>query len=306
MRFFLCLSIVLQALCSFCFSENHSRDTKTQKKYDVSICALFNNESEYLVEWIEYHKIIGIDHFYIYNNSSTDRSVDVLTPYIREGLVTLFYWPTHVPEHLRQDPMMLALSTQLSAYENASKYAAIKDSRWLLVLDVDEFLVPVSKRSIHDILEQYSDAAAVRLSTNFFCARDKNAFVTPRLVIESVNLTEEGEFRIENKVDKMIFNPEEYTYFTWPPYKCYFVDDAIIKKTDKSELRINKYLRRPKGILNFGKIKTKLYVDNRLISDEEAIGLLKVGYEIEDQERAIFRFVPELKKRMKLDLGWNR
>ena len=229
----------------------------------------------------------------------------MLIPYIREGVVTLFYWPNYLPAHLRQDPTAWALSTQLPAYENASKYAALKKTEWLIVLDIDEFLVPINKRSIRDVLEQYSECSAVRLSTNFFCARDKNMFVTPRLVIESINLTDEGEFPIENKVDKMIFRPEAHSYFTWPPYECRFVENAIIQETDKCQLRINKYLGRPRGVLNFGKIKRKLYVDNRSISDEEAIGLLKIGYEIEDQERSIFRFIPELKKRMKLDTGWN-
>ena len=46
-----------------------------KKKFYVSICAIFKNESMYMKEWIEYHRIIGVDHFYLYNNFSSDNSI---------------------------------------------------------------------------------------------------------------------------------------------------------------------------------------------------------------------------------------
>jgi hypothetical protein len=41
-----------------------------------------------------------------------------------------------------------------------------------------------------------------------------------------------------------------------------------------------------------------LQIDNRLLTEEEIATLLEEGYEIEDQERAIFSFVPALLERM--------
>ena len=38
------------------------------KKYDVTLCAIFRNEALFLKEWIDYHRTIGIEHFYLYNN----------------------------------------------------------------------------------------------------------------------------------------------------------------------------------------------------------------------------------------------
>ena len=66
---------------------------KRTLKYKVSICAIFKNEAKYLREWIEFHKIVGVEHFYLYNNFSTDDYLSVLTPYIDSGLVTLIDWP---------------------------------------------------------------------------------------------------------------------------------------------------------------------------------------------------------------------
>jgi len=45
---------------------------RSEKKFHVSICAIFKNEAPYLREWIEFHRIVGIDHFYMYNNRSDD------------------------------------------------------------------------------------------------------------------------------------------------------------------------------------------------------------------------------------------
>ena len=74
--------------CSFLQAEGGC-----DKKYQLSVCSLFKNESRYLREWLEYHRLIGVDHFYLYDNASTDRSVQILQPYIRAGLVTLVHWP---------------------------------------------------------------------------------------------------------------------------------------------------------------------------------------------------------------------
>ena len=60
------------------------------------MCALFKNEGRYLREWLEYHRLVGVDYFYLYDNGSRDRSVQVLQPYIREGLITLVPWPDRV------------------------------------------------------------------------------------------------------------------------------------------------------------------------------------------------------------------
>ena len=49
--------------------------------------------SPYLKEWIEYHKIVGIQHFYMYNNNSNDDYLAILQPYIEAGDVTFLNWP---------------------------------------------------------------------------------------------------------------------------------------------------------------------------------------------------------------------
>jgi hypothetical protein len=47
-----------------------------KKKYPfyLAMCAIAKNEGRYLQEWIEYHKLLGVEMFYIYDNESTDNT----------------------------------------------------------------------------------------------------------------------------------------------------------------------------------------------------------------------------------------
>jgi hypothetical protein len=41
-------------------------------KHYLSICAIFKDEAPYLQEWIEFHRLLGVEKFYLYNNNSRD------------------------------------------------------------------------------------------------------------------------------------------------------------------------------------------------------------------------------------------
>ena len=69
-----------------------------KKQFDVSICAyMFSSETKNLIEWLEYHILLGIDHFFIYNTATTKKQQRILQnqlhSYTEEGVVTLVSWP---------------------------------------------------------------------------------------------------------------------------------------------------------------------------------------------------------------------
>lgn len=248
-------------------------DGLIKKKYHTAIVAFFKNEEPYLREWIEYHRLIGIDHFYLYDHQSSDCSFDVLQPYIHQGLVTLFSWVDHVPEYLMQQEGMEIFSSRLRAYEHAAKYAAVKEAEWLIVVDVDDFLVPVKDASIKQCLDEYEPCAAIRCPTLSFQAKHADGW-RPCLLIESRELIEDDEVSI-----KEFFRPEEYTSFQWPSYEKKFKAGSCIKQADAAKLRVHKYRNRHRGALNFK--------------------MPRVQLEVDDQSEAVLRFVPELQKRLK-------
>lgn len=114
------------------------------KKYNVSICAVFKNEAMYLREWIEFNHLVGVEHFYLYNNNSDDDYVSVLKPYVKNGMVTLLDWPYN--------------QKQMECYEACiEKFSG--ETKWLGFIDVDEFIVPKSTDSIYEFLQLFEKKA---------------------------------------------------------------------------------------------------------------------------------------------------
>lgn len=125
-----------------------------EKKYNVSICAIFKNEAPYLKEWIEFNHIVGIDHFYLYNNNSNDDYLSVLRPYVESGLVTLIDWP-----HSQR---------QVECYQACIAEFAL-ETKWLGFIDIDEFIVPKITDCIYDFLRPFEKkAGAVNIYWRLF------------------------------------------------------------------------------------------------------------------------------------------
>ena len=99
----------------------------------LTICAIFQNDSKYLPEWIEFHVGRGVQHFYLYNNLSTDDYKGTLKPYIDSGLVDLIEWPYSYS--CASDWTTI----QCSAYLDCVKKIKYKDY-WCGFLNSDEFL----------------------------------------------------------------------------------------------------------------------------------------------------------------------
>jgi hypothetical protein len=54
---------------------------------------MFKDEAPWLKEWISYHhNILGVEHFYLYNNDSSDDYREVLRPWIDQHIVELIDW----------------------------------------------------------------------------------------------------------------------------------------------------------------------------------------------------------------------
>lgn len=131
-----------------------TRVKNEDKKYNISICAVFKNEATYLREWIEFNHIVGIEHFYLYNNNSEDDYISVLKPYVEKGLVTLIDWPHN--------------QRQMECYKSCIASFA-PETKWLGFIDIDEFIVPKSTDSVYEFLRPFEKkAAAVKVYWRLF------------------------------------------------------------------------------------------------------------------------------------------
>lgn len=70
---------------------------KRRQIYNLTVCsATARSNRKHLVEWIEYHLLMGVDHFYLYDTSAARKQGKLasdLSDYIAEGIVTIVSWP---------------------------------------------------------------------------------------------------------------------------------------------------------------------------------------------------------------------
>lgn len=128
------------------------KHNQTEPKFYLAICAIAKNEGPYFKEWIEWHRSHGVEKFYIYDNESTDGTKEVLAPYIESGLVDYTFFPGQ--------------KQQLAAYDDCFERHRL-ETRWLAVIDLDEFIVPVKDRNIPDFLKRMEEFSAVEI--NWLC-----------------------------------------------------------------------------------------------------------------------------------------
>lgn len=292
------MKTVLVILCFFGFlqGEEVPQGRKTMK-YTLSVCAVFKNEAKYLKEWIEYHRIIGVDHFYLYSNNSADDFRKVVNPYLLRRIVTLISWPDNWKDLTDENMVLWILGTQIPAYENAVYVRALKETKWLVFLDVNEYLVPGFDRlKITDILQEYENACGVEIPTlDCFDASRRTVLPKRKLLIETIERVKTSETDALRLTPKLIVKPALCAGFSWPPYQCGFKPYKVPVKLKKGEIEVNRYLNREK--IDFGK-NNKISALHKPLSGDQMKELLDSGCEVEDPKQDVLRFVPELLKRM--------
>ena len=150
------------------------RRPKYDKKYRISICGIFKNEASFLKEWIEFHEMIGVEHFYLYSNKSEDSFLEVLQPYIDRGLVTLVNWPYD--------------QAQIKAYKNF--YETYRhETQWVSFLDIDEFFCPRYETTITEWLNKRDKYPVLVLYWRMFGTSGKLHHNTDELVLEQYTVS---------------------------------------------------------------------------------------------------------------------
>ena len=111
------------------------------------------------VEWLEYHRLIGVGHFYIYDNGSTDGTRTLMEAYAATGAVTQVHWPYQLggPENNRAQEAAI----------NHALFAFGHHVAWLGFFDFDEFLaVPPGSPAFTSHLASWSGVQDEAVATN--------------------------------------------------------------------------------------------------------------------------------------------
>lgn len=125
---------------------------ENNKKYEVSLCCIIKDE-RYLEEFIIYYSILGVDHFYIYDNESAIPIKDRLSHAYFKDKCTIIDFPGKVQ--------------QLNAYNDCITRTS-NETNWLIFVDGDEYILPKKHDNIKDFLNDYNDAHAVGINWKMF------------------------------------------------------------------------------------------------------------------------------------------
>jgi Glycosyltransferase family 92 len=125
----------------------------------LSVCSMYKDHAAYLREWIEFHRLIGVERFFLYDNESTDQHEEVLAPYVERGIVEVHDWPSppHATNHWG---LRFAFDDSLARHRD--------DSRWIAFIDIDEFLFSPTGRTVPNVLRGFERFAGVEVSTFIF------------------------------------------------------------------------------------------------------------------------------------------
>lgn len=271
-------------------------DLEHNRTYQLAACLFFQNEAPYLKEWIEYHRLIGFEYFYLYNNESTDNYAEVLSPYIQEGIVELENVPgisNSQPEHADK---------QYAAYREAIAKAVGK-VKWLALIDADEFIVPLQTSYLMDVLDDYEDYGGVYINWQLFGTSGYKTIPQGVLMIEALTFG----LPQPQPLGKSIVRPERvswccnaHVHLYHPPYfhvNTNFEDfDCSTGPIASDKLIINHYYTRDQDhLINVKYPRRRKWIEielNTYIQMLESINVV--------QHLSIQKFVFKLRKRMNL------
>jgi len=128
------------------FNQWHRNNNRT-----TAMCSIVINEELYLDEFVDYHRALGFDHFFFYDN--TDMSELEQWGKLKGNDIWVFPFP--------------GVGRQLEAYKHCAQVVAKEANgpfEWVAFFDADEYLVLKQHDHIADMLEQYCSSGALMVN----------------------------------------------------------------------------------------------------------------------------------------------
>lgn len=121
----------------------------------LALCCIVKDEGPYIKEWVLYHAMLGVEHFFIYDNGST--------PPVRESLGSLADMP-HITILAAPNKAM-----QLPSYNHCLTEFG-NGFTWIAFIDADEFICLSTGDDLRPLLAEYEPFAGLALSWRTFAS----------------------------------------------------------------------------------------------------------------------------------------
>jgi hypothetical protein len=195
-------------------------------KYYLSVGAMFKNESHSIKEWILHYLHHGVEHFYLINDNSTDNSVNIIQEYVDKGIITLF----NVDEPYY-------LGRQRNLY-NTYILPHIKESKWLLMVDLDEYVWSKNDINLQNVLHGFESYGQVQIHEHVF---GSNGYIQqPKYIVKSFTKRQNHNTKVDKGRLKYIVN-SSYEFSSLNIHHANFTNNAYDKDSTKFILAFSNY-----------------------------------------------------------------
>lgn len=138
----------------------------------ITAVTCVKNEGPFLLEWIAFHRLLGVTDFLFYSNDCADGTDRLLDALQARGIVR------HLPNPAE------GRNYQMEALKDAKAQDIIAGADWVWVADVDEFLnIHVGDGTIPALIDACGNPQAISVNFQFFANDDVDAYAD-RPVIE--------------------------------------------------------------------------------------------------------------------------
>ena len=248
---------------------------------------------------------MGVEHFYLYNHLSSDNYMEILEPYIKNGIVDLKD-VTEVPKNLKE---WNSLQTKLYT----TTVQEVKNiTEWLVVVDTDEFLFPIKEKNLKEILKKYDDYASLSVNWKIFGSADVEKIESGKLIIESLT-------KSSNQQDlhvKTIVKPRYVKDFDTPHFahlipgysqvteNFEYFKGPFVPTESRNVLGINHYWARDWEFFKSNKLNRVHMVENNSSDDEKKAkinALIQTNKDASiNYDDSILKFAKDLRKNLGL------
>ncbi len=197
--------------------------------HDLAVVAILKNEEPYLREWLDYHLLAGVNHFYLYDNDSSDNQAEVAAPYVKAGLVDYFYLP--------------GIAMQYAANNDAVKNFKFH-CRYMAFIDCDEFIFPKTNRSVaavvDETLSKNLNAAGLAVNWQIYGSNNQNKADYSRGVLERFTRRAPKDWTPDGKGNatiKTISNPRRIYAVEHSHFQTYFEGFYSVNENGKAPTR---------------------------------------------------------------------
>ena len=173
----------------------------------IGIGAIVKESSPALLEWIAYHRVVGVERFWIADNGCEATTRQLLLDLDRLGIINYINFPSK-----------FAKGSQLPAYKKILSCA--RDfGEVLAIIDADEFLVPEGDKTLRPYVEKrFSDKNVSAVALNWATFGSNGAlFAEDGLIIERFTRRAPQAFK-PNRHIKSIVRPERVKEFVDPHF----------------------------------------------------------------------------------------